>query len=249
MNVVDIINELDKLRISFRYKCIELKNKLSYQDKDVRLSYYYLSYQNIDSAIDLLMFSDEALESPDKLSSFYKTYDIESKLDNPDFDPNADYIQTRNNLLQFIANQYSFSIFSLFEHSFRTIIRHSYPSDYAKMEDSFFNMFSFFVKQFKNNSQYFANLDPPFIGFFNAIRNSIHNNGLFLPNNKKNGYTKTLKDLDGNQIIFEYGKLIPSQKVWRSHIQMTEKFSTIYSELIEIHKIKKEPFIEDPSVL
>ncbi len=237
---------LDKLYLDYLIKCDSIKSQ--YRENDVRLSFYYLSYQNIDAAIHLLIFNRKNLNE-EELRQDYRVNNLKNRFANLPFPPELRIRQMSNNFEQFIANQYSLSIFFLFEHSFRTIVRQIYPSDYTKMETSFIKMFEFFVNKFRNDSIYFAQLSSSFLDFFNAVRNSIHTNGLFLPYGKNIGYKRTLEDLNGTQIEFEYGKVIPYNGVWNSHIQMTEKFFSIYNELIEIQKIKSEPFIEDPSVL
>jgi hypothetical protein len=240
------LKDLDKIYLDFVNKCGSVKSK--YLENDVRLSYYYLSYQNIDAALHLLIFNREKLKE-EQLRQIYRANNIKNRFDGLQFPPELRIRQMSTNFEQFVANQYSLSIFCLFEHCFRIMIRQIYPAEYRRMEKGFMDMFKFFVNKFRSNSVYFSQLNSSFFDFFNAVRNSIHTNGIFLPHGKNIGYKKIYHDLSGNQITFEYGKIIPYNGVWNSHIQMTEKFFLIYNELIEIQEIKSEPFIKDPSVL
>jgi hypothetical protein len=243
--IADLIKSLDIVYLEFTKKVHRINN--TYQSNDIRLSYYYLTYQNIDATTHLLISSEENLENETRVSRNYSKYGVRNRLD--DFqNPEPKLIQIRNNLEQFIANQFSMSVFSLFEHSFRIIIKHCYPNDYSKMENAFMDMFKHFVREFGKYSQYFLHLDSSFFDFFNTVRNSIHTNGLFLPRNKNLGYSKIYQDLDGNTILCEYGKIIPYQGVWNSHIRMTEKFFSIFNEMLDVPRIRREHFIEDPSV-
>jgi hypothetical protein len=241
------IEQLNNLYLDFENKTINLKSR--YRSKDARLAYYYLSYQNIDATINLLILNEENIKYDQRMTPLYNSFGIGRRFDNLTIPLELRLSQTRKNIEQFIANQYSLSIFCIFEHSFRTIIREIYPSEYKNLENRFINMFEHFVKEFRNQSPYFSTLKPSFFVFLNAVRNTIHTNGIYLPYGKNVGYTRILPDLNGTPILFEYGKVIPYNGVWESHVQMGQLFFSIFNELIEIPSIQSRSYVEDPSIL
>lgn len=145
-----IIEQLNNLYLDFEGKTMNIKSR--YRPKDVRLSYYYLSYQNIDATVNLLILNEENSKNEQNMMRLYRSYSISKRFDNLTIPLELRLSQASKNIEQFIANQYSLSIFCIFEHCFRTIIRHIDLTEYKNLEKRFMDMFKHFVKEFKNQS-------------------------------------------------------------------------------------------------
>jgi hypothetical protein len=238
-----VIKELEALYFEFKNKFDRITESNRYHKDDVRLAYYILSFQDIDSAIHLLMFNTKLFSDQKSITPFYSEFGTKNRFERL---ANQELINRRLNNYQFIANQYSISIFSKFEYCVRLVIRGYKKKDYIKYGQSITKLFYYCVCEFRNQSKFFKQLDPEIFEYITTIRNTIHNNGVYMPLTK-NEIDKTVYDLDDKPFTFQYGKLLVIDDPWTVHFKMTKKLLSIFDELIKVPEIDLIEYIYDLS--
>ncbi|MGD9533821.1 MAG: hypothetical protein AB7V56_08645 [Candidatus Nitrosocosmicus sp.] len=236
------VDKLDELKSTEKYK----SNK---SNEDARLSFYLLTINYLDAAIHLLSFNTLHATRIEELPRYYSHFNIKiprSKI----FDRMIPFRSIRVNNCQFIANQFSISVYSAFESSLRNIMRAVNCWFFVDNESNIICLLDRLMSESKNHKKYLEDYRGYFIAF-NKIRNSIHNNGvhwIYSKNQKNEKNSKLFVEiLEGEHTVFELGQLIKGGDPWEVHTKMTEILLKIHNDMIEIPRVEKPLFIYDPS--
>jgi hypothetical protein len=244
----ELIKQLESTLTKFENKLYTLKQSDQFKNpNDVRLSYYYYSIQHIDACIHLLMYNTSLSLDKNKLSSFYEKYKIRDRNDYFEKSVIA-FIQNRQNILQYITNQYSFSIFSTFEYAIRCILREKFEDDYYKMSGDIVGLLIYVMKKSDIYGIFVKEHKEKFI-HLNLIRNAVHNNGVYLPDKKEQrNKNKVFEFIKGSPVYFNYGEPIKGAEAWEIHLLMTEELFFLFNEILKISEISDFDYIRDPGI-
>jgi hypothetical protein len=146
------------------------------------------------------------------------------------FDKEFDYYD------QVVTISYFYLIFGTFESSVRLIVRQYDLNLYNLQKD-----FNPLCKKLINNLK-LENKDK-FIDLTTSLRNSIHNNGLYMPKVS----TKSKRFVWNNaHFQFDECKPIIIKNLWSSLIPISQEIYNIFSEIINSDPVKKIPYYHDP---
>jgi len=191
----------------------------------------------VDTSILFLTLSHRYLGDESWWIDIQRIYNL-SKRPIPFFDRELDYFD------QMISMSYFFFIFSSFEHSIRRIIQ-VYNSELNKsqLNKSQSNINTLLKEVIKN-----LDLDnkDEFIDLFILIRNSIHNNGLFIPRGTSSNRKIIRK---GIPFHFDKNKSIEIKDLWIHWISISKEIVSLFNSIINSEKIKKIRYFPDPTEL
>lgn len=244
-----LVQQLEALLTKFENKLHILKLSDQFKNpNDLRLSYYYYSIQHIDACIHLLMYNTSLSLDKNELGYFYEKYKIRDRNNYYERSVIA-FIQNRQNILQYISNQYSFSIFSTFEYTIRCIIRERFEDDYFKMSGDIVSLLNYLMKKSDNYATFLKEHKEKFV-HLNLIRNAVHNNGVYLPDKlEQRNKNKVFEFIQGNPVYFNYGEPIKGAEAWETHLLMTEELFFLFNEILKISEIRDFDHIRDPSII
>lgn len=245
----DLVCQLEKQCISFENKLDQLKSSEfdASRDDDVRLSFYYLAIQNIEAAIHLLILSNFVSKEKKALTSLYVEYGLRDRSLN-NRNQVLPFERIRYNNSQFIANQYFISIYSLFEHCIRFILKECIKDFKQSDLISIKKMVEYVLETFHDQNEYIKKFDIDIFYAMNSMRNAVHSNGLYMPPTKDpQNENKVFRNSEAGIIVFNYNNVIQGKDVWKKNIFMISELLKLFNAIIEIPKIKSNHYIEDPS--
>ena len=220
----DIIKEIEEL---FQHCFIKEQNLLLIQkleQNDARLTFYKHYLVIMDATIHLLILTDKYARYPQDLNNWkeiHREYNIEERFFSRKELPN--YEATVNYLDQSIGLSYFGSIFNIFEHSFRIISENYAPQLYSEQEKSINSLFTGILSKLELNDKEKCQ----FINIVTRLRNSNHNNGVFIsPADKSSKYT-----WKNTSYEFSHGKPIKIPDIWNHYIKFTKEFIKIFDDL------------------
>lgn len=245
----DVVYQLEKQCIAFEDKLDQLKRSEfdASRDDDIRLSFYYLAIQNIEAAIHLLILSNYASKEKKTLASLYVEYRLRDRSLN-NRKQVLPFERIRLNNSQFIANQYFISIYSLFEHCIRFILKECVRD--FKQSDllSIKKMVKYLLETFCDQNEHIKRFDIDIFYAMNSMRNAVHSNGLYLPPTKDpKNENKVFRNSEAGIIVFNYNDIIQGKDVWKKYIFMIYELLKLFNAIMEIAIIKSNRYIEDPS--
>lgn len=245
----DLIHNLEDQCICFEDKLDSLKKSEfdENRDNDVRLSFYYLSIQLIEAAIHLMILNNHASKDSDTITSLYAEYGLRDRSLNSDKQV-LPFEKIRVNNSQFITNQYFISIFSLFEHCLRIILKECAENLNPRDLSSIKKMVEYILKEYSDQNEYIKNFDSSIFYAMNDMRNAVHNNGLYFPQKKNSeNENKIFHDSEAGVVFFRYKHVIHGTDPWKMNIFMIYELFRLFNAIIEVQVIKSNTYIEDPS--
>jgi hypothetical protein len=129
------------------------------------------------------------------------------------------------------------SIFNAFEHSFRIISKNYDTNLYEQQENSINSLFTAFLRPLQLNVDNRAQ----FINVVSRVRNSIHNNGVFVSPKEKNAKFVW----DNHPYEFDHGKPITIPDIWLHYIKFTKEFVAIFDEISGSVEVQKNRYYVD----
>ena len=146
---------------------------------------------------------------------------------------------------QFIANGYFSNMYHLFEYAFKIICQEYDPSKYDLQNSKFANIFVTFMNEFKTKTHLLNGINTDVYEYVQIVRNSIHNNGMFV-SPKKND-RPNITNFDGDILTIKHNQVIPVTSVWEDLFKMSNWFNMIFTGIISIPKIELTPLILNQS--
>jgi hypothetical protein len=113
---------------------------------------------------------------------------------------------------QFIANGYFSNMYQFFENAFKIICQEYDLSKYDLQNSKFANIFVTFMNEFKTKTHLLNGINTDVYEYVQVIRNSIHNNGIFV-SPKKND-RPNITNFDGDILTIKHNQVIPVTSVW-----------------------------------
>jgi hypothetical protein len=161
-----VINELESLVQQCFSTLDDLLSIQKFSENDARVTFFKHIVNVIDSSIIFLVTAHRHYGDESWWNDTQRIYNL-SKRRIP-FDREFDYCD------QMISMSYFFFLFSYFEHSLRRIIQVYNPELYNSQSD-ISPLLKGIIKKLELDNK------DQFIDLITLIRNSIHNNGLFIP--------------------------------------------------------------------
>src|SRR5829696_4503221 len=218
---------------AFIQECFDaIENLNSYQkisQNDARITFFKHLANVVDSTILFLVVAHKYLGDENWWKDTQKEYVLAAR---PiPFDKEFDYYDL------VVTISYFQLIFSVFESSVRLIVKTYDPPLYQSQRD-----FNPLCKRLLSDLGLSGKED--FIDLISTIRNSIHNNGRFVPR----GSTKT-KRIKWNNILFSFDedKPIIISQLWSTFIPFSKEIFNIFSCVISSPEIMKRRYYPDPS--
>lgn len=244
MEVREIVKNLNSIFAAYTIVESEMRNKYRLERNDIRFTYFRTSHHNIDATIHLLMMSETNISSKKYLQSVYSHYSITDR-----FDIYAEVSKTPQQVLTdvisfFIANGYFSSMYHLFENAFRIICEEYNAEIYDRQKGKFHNIFEKFVKMFRT-IKILDGISTEVFEYINILRNSIHNNGVYISKDKID--RPDILNFDGKRITIKHRQVIPVDNVWQDLFKMSSWYLIVFASIIRIPKIESVPFILDYS--
>lgn len=244
MEVREIVKNLNSIFYAYAKFESEIKKRNNLNEYDIRFTYFRTSHHNIDATIHLLLMSDTNISNKEYLQKIYSIYSVTDR-----FDVYAEVSKTPQQVLtdvigSFIANGYFSSIYHLFENAFRIICQAYDSKKYDKQHGKFYNIFDTFTKDFKSTGC-LDGINIEVFKYINIIRNSIHNNGVYVSDNKTD--RTDILNFDGERITIKHLQVIPTSDVWQYLFKMSMWCLIVFVDIIRIPKIESIPFIKDYS--
>lgn len=245
MDVKQIVKRLNK--IFYDYAVIEQQARRKYNltNKDIRFTYYRTSNHNIEATLHLLMMADTGLQNQNYLNDLYSKYSITNR-----FEVYKDAGRSTQDILvditgQFIANGHFSSMYHLFENAFKIICQEYDLSKYDLQKSKFANIFGTFMKEFKTKTHLLNGINTDVYDYLQIVRNSIHNNGMFVSSEKTDRHN--IRNFDGDILTIKHNQVIPVIDVWQDLFKMSGWFNEIFTGIISIPKIESASLILDQS--
>ena len=228
---IKVIDELESLLQQCFSTLDDLLSIQKISQNDARVTFFKHIVNVIDSSIIFLTLSHRYFGDEPWWSDTQRMYNLSTR---PiPFDREFDYCD------QMISMSYFFFLFSSFEHSIRRIIHVYNPALYNSQPD----LSSLLKRLIKNLS--LENQDQ-FIDLITSIRNSIHNNGLYIPR----GISSTRRIIwKSIPFHFDKNKSIEMKDLWLHWINISKEIISIFNRIINSEKIKKIRYYPDPTEL
>ena len=230
--MVDRIKLIGELEILLQ-QCFSIIDDLlklqKFSQNDARVTFFKHIVNVIDSSIIFLTtahryFGDESwwIETQSKYNlSKRPIY----------FDREFDYCD------QMISMSYFFFLFSAFEHSIRRITEVFSPELYNS-QSSFSPLLKGLIKKLNLNNE------DNFVDLITSIRNSIHNNGLYIPRNSTISRKIVWKNI---AFHFDKNKQFTKEELWLHWINITKETINLFNKIINSNEIKKISYYNDPT--
>ena len=136
-------------------------------------------------------------------------------------------------------------MYHLFEYAFKIICQEYDPSKYDLQNSKFANIFVTFMNEFKTKTHLLNGINTDVYEYVQIVRNSIHNNGMFV-SPKKND-RPNITNFDGDILTIKHNQVIPVTSVWEDLFKMSNWFNMIFTGIISIPKIELTPLILNQS--
>lgn len=217
----EIIKELED---QFQYCYTKEQNLLNLQNlkqNDARVTFYKHYVNNLDATIRLFILTNKFARYDEDMGFWQVTeteYSIQERLF--DTNPKENYKRKLDYMDQAIGNNFYISIFNAFEHSFRTIAEKYDANLYDQQKKSLNSLFTAFIGplQLQTTDR------EKFINVVTRVRNSIHNNGVFISPKKQD----TRYNWNNYPYRFCHGKLIKIPDIWLHYIKFSKEFIKIF---------------------
>jgi hypothetical protein len=190
------------------------------------------------------MLCDRGFKTAGYLESTYNSYTPNNRIE-----LYAGYSKTPeqilwDNMKSFVGNSYFHGIYHTFEHSFRTISKFYDPKLYEKYP-GMKSLVPKFMDVYMKNTDQLENLDPRTFEYIRNIRNSVHNNGVFIPD--KTNIIEPL-NFEKQKVTFTPHQTITVEDVWEENLKMSIWCNYVITGIITVSTIKNQKSILDPSI-
>lgn len=141
-------------------------------------------------------------------------------------------------------------IFSSFESTIRSIVRHLDRAKYSQISGRFDQIYGYVLDATQLKKRY-----SKFMNLLTTIRNTIHNNGVYSPTYKKNKRTGKLiqknKQISWKQFKFKFrvGRIVKFYDFWNFIFSIARTLLKLMKEIINSSKISQIKKINDLSKL
>jgi hypothetical protein len=226
-NRIALINELESLLS----ECFDtIANLTTYQqikENDARVTFFKHLVNVIDSTIVSLLVAHKYLGDENWWKEIQKEYNLSAR--------RIPFVREFAYYDQVVTNSFFHLMFSSFESSIRLIVKR-YDSNLYNSQRDFNPLSKGLISKLK-----LGNKDK-FIDLISSIRNSIHNNGLYVPM----GSIKNKKIVWNNVMFhFDENKPIAIKDLWSSLIPILREVYSIFSGIINSDEIKKIMYYDD----
>jgi hypothetical protein len=141
---------------------------------------------------------------------------------------------------QITMNSYFLFIFNVFEHAVRLVCK-DYNNPLFQQQGGRLNaLCKGITKDLRLKKR------DKFIDLITYLRNSFHNNGLFVPGgklpNKKINWNNTIYYFNNNQPIYE-----SKRDIWLSFVPISKEIIIFFNEIINSYEVKKFRYFRDPT--
>ena len=209
-------------------------NLLNYQklkENDARVTLFKHVNVVLDSASTSLILAHKYLGELESWSKIQKDYGRSSR---PyDYKRQFDYFD------QTIMNGFFLSMFNSFEHSVRLIIKRYNLIEFEKQKDSISALCKWITKDLRLKKR------DKFIDLIALLRNSFHNNGVFVPagklKNRSIVWNNTTYNFSENQSMNE-----SKADMWLSLVPISREIISFFKDIIQSNAIGKLGYYPDP---
>ena len=218
-----LIKEVDSL---LQICADDAQNLMSYQNlkqNDARVTFFKHVNVALDSATISLILAHKYLGAEDWWKDIYNEYGLSKRP--------YDYNREFSYFDQTVMNGYFLFIFNSFEHSLRLISKQYDNTLYQNQKNSLNALCKGMIKGLALKKR------DDFIDLVTYLRNSMHNNGLFVPGGKLTGrkivWNNTIYSFNENQPIKD-----SKSDMWLSFVPISKEIRTIFNEIINSNPIK-----------
>lgn len=213
-------------------ECSEnVSNLLEFQNmkqNDARVT-FFKHMNNILNSTTLSLILAYKYLGRSNLAAIHKEFFLSPRL--YDYDTEMKYFD------QMVMNDYFLFIFNTFEHAIRLIYR-EYNKGSQKLQDNFNGICKEITKDLGLKKR------DDFIDLITYLRNSFHNNGLFVP--KGNQKRRSIQ-WNGTIYYFNENRQISESKndMWLSFVPISKEIISFFNEIINSDKVKKLNYYPD----
>lgn len=223
-----VIKDLSDLRNDYFQSGGELQKKFAWKENDARIGVFAKCINSIEPVFFSLIFCEEYLRKPEWQARFSKDHKTP---------PHSEEMQHQVDAY-IMYQQYSYAelFFAGIESSMRIFVRGIDPNACNEGRATFGSISDFLLK--KTNTEKYK----PLLELFRLIRNTSHNNGIYLP---ENGENKTInwKGVDYN---FEVEKSV-SFVTFPFLINLSKDLREMLVEMVESNELNSISEIIDPT--
>lgn len=239
-----LITEIDYVLNACVEKERNLRKFQGKEENDVRVAFFKHLHVVLNSTVISLILTHKFVGHNDWLEEIHKDYSLSPKSYN--------YDNERKYFGQIVLNGSLFFVFISFEHAVRLICKYCDREFYFEQENRFSTMCKWLMNQLGLHGK------DDFIDLITYIRNSLHNNGMFMPRRRVKGRILSddeLKDRNiqwrGPTFYFKANKPITNSNtnsdMWPSLVPIINEIITIFNDIMESPKMKNIRYIEDPT--
>lgn len=245
MERIGLINDLESL-LQECFKTIDnLRGPQQIKENDARVAFFKHLVNVINSTLLFLIMSKKYFVNYDNSTNecWWKGIQKEYNLSNRRFD----FDRQRLYYDQVVTYSFLILIFSSFESSIRLITKQYDPTLYQSNESkgySFNSLCQKLMRKLKLKSKT-RKENGKFIDLIVLFRNSIHNNGAYMPRKT----TKKPREIEWNNTVFRFveNELISQPQLWSNLISFSKEIRKIFTDIINSPEIKKISFYYDPA--
>ena len=215
-----LIRELDSL-LKENLDCVYYLLGQKLREDDARVTFYKHINIVLSSAIISLIFVDKHLDTPNWLNCIRAEYSLS--------DRRAIRYRELNYYYQTTVNCTFIHLFNAFEHAIRRICEKYDNRLYESKKGSIGLLCKKLFRQLELNNK------DEFIDLITHLRNSLHNNGLYMPLRDLEN-----KEIEWNDTIFSFIVNQPIKSdLWRSLIPICKETTCLFNEIISTKTIKE----------
>lgn len=247
MRVHHLAKELDNISDDFIQYNNQIKRRYNLSETDIRFTFFRASHHNIDACIHLLLMSDEGTSNITYLEEAYKKFNLHDRFEmySKSSTPPQEILFVITG--QLIKNGFHTSMYHLFENAFR-IICQRYNKKMFEIQEKFGfgGIYDHFIKDYKNKTPMLDNARTHLYEYVQIVRNSIHNNGVYIDRNKHDRLN--VLNFNNIHITIEHDKPIKTEDgIWDELFKMSRWYMGIIGGIITVPFIEGIRYIEDPS--
>jgi hypothetical protein len=213
-NRIALINDLESLLSECFNTITNLTTYQQIKENDARVTFFKHLVNVIDSTIVSLLVAHKYMGDENWWNEVQKEYSL--------FARPIPFVREFDYYDQVVTNSFFLLMFSSFESSIRLIVKR-YDSKLYNSQRDFNPLSKGLISKLKLGHK------DRFIDLISSIRNSIHNNGLYVPK----GSTKS-KKVVWNNVMFQFdeNKPIAIKDLWSSLIPISREVHSIFSGII-----------------
>ncbi|MPZ07430.1 MAG: hypothetical protein GEU26_13625 [Nitrososphaeraceae archaeon] len=199
------------------------------KQNDVRVAFFKHLHNILDPTVLSLIIVDKYLDDSN-LEAIHNEYTLSRRL--------YGYDKERQFFDQIVMNYYFLFTFNVFEHAMRLICAKYNNKLFQEQEKSFNGLCKGMTKDLGLKKR------DKFIDLIIYLRNSFHNNGLFVP-------AGSLKDTEirWNKTIYYFNKNRPIKEskgdIWLSFVPISQEIITFFNEIISSVPVQKFSYYVD----